>query len=246
MVPKYTFMPILWPNKEVSMKHKGLMLTCLTLLNITLFSPLFADSNPNPYSCVIDPEFGNTDLVYAPLAAWAAAGSNAVIDSVITINATAIPDSIKEYGTDNLIPPAQHVGEYDNSLTFNMLMYSLSRQSWIQNVHAQIYIPPGTYDFKDQLVMYSNISLKGEGSDATTLRFLIVTDSTMSAADCKKDAILVAGPDYAIITKVGIENLKIIRVQGDDLSENQISEMLMTTVVTGATTLQSAEQQTAG
>ena len=69
----------------------------------------------------------------------------------------------------------------------------------------------------------------------------------MSAADCKKDAILVAGPDYAIITKVGIENLKIIRVQGDDLSENQIREMLVsTTMGTGATTLQSAELQTAG
>lgn len=64
------------------MIHKDLMLVCLTLLIIMSFSPLFADTNPNPYSCIIDPEFSNTDLVYAPLAAWAAAGSNAIIDTL--------------------------------------------------------------------------------------------------------------------------------------------------------------------
>lgn len=76
------------------MIHKDLMLVCLTLLIIMSFSPLFADTNPNPYSCIIDPEFSNTDLVFAPLAAWAAAGSNAVTDSVFSVNVTAIPDSV--------------------------------------------------------------------------------------------------------------------------------------------------------
>lgn len=52
------------------------------LLIIASIPALFADSTHNPYSCVIDPEFANTDLTYAPLAAWAAAGSNTTIDTL--------------------------------------------------------------------------------------------------------------------------------------------------------------------
>ena len=60
------------------MKHKEMILLWLMLLIIASTPALFADSAPNPYSCVIDPEFANTDIGYAPLVAWAAAGSNIV------------------------------------------------------------------------------------------------------------------------------------------------------------------------
>ena len=210
------------------MKHKGLMLTCLTLLNITLFSPLFADSNPNPYSCVIDPEFGNTDLVYAPLAAWAAAGSNAIIDSVFTINVVSIPDSMTyESGSIQVpIPNAQSGDGFDNATTFNLLISWLKDRPWLQNIHAQINIPPGIYNFSDQIVMQSNISLKGAGSHQTELRFLIRADSTsstMSETDCRKDVILVSGTDDAYKYNCGIEDLKIVRIR-DGLTTRAVKE----------------------
>ncbi len=131
------------------MKQLDIPLLCLMMLIIASISPLLADTNPNPYSCVIDTEFANTDLVYAPLAAWASAGSNAVIDSVYTINVTAIPDTIYIQGTFDPIPDAQTGDSIDNSLTFNNLIVWLSGRSWLQGIHAQIYIPPGVYNFSD-------------------------------------------------------------------------------------------------
>jgi hypothetical protein len=80
-------------------------------------------------------------------------------------------------------------------------------------------IPSGVYNFSDQIVMHSNISLKGAGSNLTELRFLIRADSTsttMSETDCKKDAIFVNGSGTQPaqrIYNVGIEDLKIVRIR---------------------------------
>lgn len=97
----------------------------------------------------------------------------------------------------------------------------------IHGIHAQIYIPPGVYNFSDQIVMGSNISLKGAGSHQTELRFLIRADSTstsMSETDCRKDAILISG--YGTLSaqrirNVGIEDLKIVRIR-EGLSEREV------------------------
>ena len=87
-----------------------LRLMCLIMCLMFLNTALFADTNPNQYGCIIDEEFANTDLLDAPLNAWASAGSNAIIDSVITINVTAIPDSVTFLldGVEVPIPEAQY------------------------------------------------------------------------------------------------------------------------------------------
>jgi len=64
--------------------------------------------------------------------------------------------------------------------------------------------------------MHSNISLKGDGSDFTELRFLIKSDSIMTKTDCQKDAILISGIGESAsdrISNVGIEDLKIVRIR---------------------------------
>ena len=68
------------------MKHGYAMLICLTLLIITVVSPLLADNDPSTDTCIIDSEFADTGLLYAPLSFWVAAGSNAVIDSVLSMS----------------------------------------------------------------------------------------------------------------------------------------------------------------
>jgi len=182
---------------------------------------------------VIDSEFNNTsepaDTVYTR---WASAGSNADIDSVLCINVTAIPDSMTylQLGVYVPIPDAQSGEENDNSSIINGLINWIKGRVWHQSIHAQIYIPAGTYHFRDQIVLASNISLKGDGSDKTELIFLIDADpssTNMTVSDCKKDAILVMGEGELpnqLISKAGIEDLKIIRDDGgrphDDIKED--------------------------
>jgi hypothetical protein len=134
---------------------------------------------------------------------WKTVGSNAVIDSVFTINVLDIPDEItyELEGVDTPIPEAQPGEGFDNSLTFNELIKWINSNVDSVLVHTQIYIPPGVYNFSDQIVMGSNISLKGAGSHQTELRFLIRADSTstsMSTSDCRKDAILISGCKYQV------------------------------------------------
>ena len=164
---------------------------------------------------------------------WRTAGSIAVIDSVFTINVRAIPDSVTyssiSDSTTNHIPPAVPDDDTDDSFTFSKLIIWMRDNIAIHGIHAQIYIPPGTYDFKDQLVMYSNISLKGAGSHLTELRFLIRADSTsttMSETDCRKDAILISGSGILPaqrIRNIGIEDLKIVRIR-QGLTPSEVKE----------------------
>ncbi|MCB5253095.1 MAG: hypothetical protein RBR69_09610 [Candidatus Cloacimonadaceae bacterium] len=129
---------------------------------------LFADSGLPP---LLGP-FGPRPPL-APVLEWASAGSNAVIDSVFTIDVTAIPD-IMTYESDDVfvpIPDAQGGDGFDNSLTFNELIKWVNTHIDSVLVHTQIFIPYGVYNFSDQIVMHSNISLKGAGSDKTELSF---------------------------------------------------------------------------
>ena len=192
------------------------------ILTLLVFSSclIYADSNPG-YG--IDQEFVDTTLGAAPLGIWESAGSNALIDSVFTINVTSIPDSITYYSqsdsTHYRIPNAAPDDEMDDSFTFSKLTIWMRDNIAIHGIHAQIHIPPGVYNFSDQIEMHSNISLKGAGSNLTELRFLIRADSTsttMSEADCKKDAIFVNGSGTQPaqrIYNVGIEDLKIVRIR---------------------------------
>ncbi len=183
------------------------------------------------YAFVINSEFVDpsvpADSVYHK---WVSAGSNAVIDSVFTINVRAIPDSVTYHSindsTYNHIPPAVPDDDTDDSFTFSKLIIWMRDNITSHGIHAQIYIPPGTYNFSDQIIMSSNISLKGAGSHQTELRFLIRADSTsttMSTLDCRKDAILVSGSDDNIKYNIGIEDLKIVRIR-EGLSEREVKE----------------------
>lgn len=173
---------------------------------------LFADSGLPP---LLGP-FGPRPPL-APVLEWASAGSNAVIDSVFTIDVTAIPDSVTystlSDSTHYHIPNAAPNDETDDYFSFSKLILWMKNNIANQGIHAQIYIPPGVYNFSDQIVMHSNISLKGEGSDLTTLRFMIKSDAVMDSAACNKDAILITGTSESPqdrIFNVGIEDLKII------------------------------------
>jgi len=68
----------------------------IILLSICIISPvaLVADDDPNAYNCVVESEFANTPILTAPLAIWELAGCNVAIDSLLTINVIAIPDSM--------------------------------------------------------------------------------------------------------------------------------------------------------
>jgi len=147
---------------------------------------------------------------------WKTAGSNATLDSVFIINITTIPDSVT-FLLDEVVTPIPKAvpndGE-DDSFSFSTLIFWLKNNIAINGIHAQIYIPPGTYNLSDQLVMYSNIGLKGDSCEAPELIFSIISGSVMDSTACNKDAILIMGsgsqPDQ-VISNVGIENLKIIR-----------------------------------
>jgi hypothetical protein len=185
------------------------------------------------FAYVINSEFNNpsepADSVYAK---WASAGSNAVIDTVFVreIDITNIEPIVcfnytsSETDTTLFASAIPNDGLDDQGNFETLIDFILLRRLNVSE-HIRIFIPRGTYNFSDQIVMHSNISFKGAGSDATTLRFLIETDSTMTAADCRKDAILVAGSGLQqpqLIRNVGIENVKIIREKGVDFSNDQI------------------------
>lgn len=135
----------------------------------TPLNDLFADSGLPPISGPFGPQ-----PPVAPLLEWAAAGSNAVIDSIFTIDVTAIPDTAYYSVGDSTytIPNAIPNDNSDDSYSFNKLMIWIKQKISVNGIHAQILIPPGVYNFSDQIVMHSNISLKGAGSDLTELRFL--------------------------------------------------------------------------
>jgi len=179
----------------------------------TPLNDLFADSGLPPISGPYGPQ-----PPVAPLLEWAAAGSNAVIDSIFTIDVTAIPD-IAYYSIGDstyTIPNAVPNDETDDYFTFSKLMLWMKDNIANHGIHAQIYIPSGVYNFSDQIVMHSNICLKGAGSDLTELRFLILSDPTsliLTEADCKKDAIRVNGSKDILISNVGFEDLKIVRLR---------------------------------
>jgi hypothetical protein len=209
-----------------------LLLLCFALLySISLYGFVIdaefqTESDVVPDGDMTPPATVNVSaFVYS---SWRSAGSSAVIDSVFTINVRAIPDSLTYYSlsdsTHHHIPPAVPDYEEDDSFTFTKLVIWMRDNIANQGIHAQIYIPPGVYNFSDQIVMGSNISLKGAGSHQTELKFLInadTTDTTMTTLDCRKDAILVSGTDDAYKYNIGIEDLKIVRIR-DGLSEREV------------------------
>ncbi|MDP3114869.1 MAG: hypothetical protein Q8M98_08835 [Candidatus Cloacimonadaceae bacterium] len=96
------------------------------------------------FAYVIDSEFDNpaepADSIYTK---WASAGSNAVIDSVFSINVTAIPDSVTYVlnGVDVSIPSANATDGIDDSFSFSKLIIWMRDNIATNGIHAQIYIP---------------------------------------------------------------------------------------------------------
>lgn len=155
---------------------------------------------------------------------WRHAGAFSVSEPDSVYHITAIPNYVQ---IDNIPVESAIAGDnQDDAPSFRGLINWIANQQNNYQYTAQIHIPPGVYNFSDQIIMSSNISLKGAGSHQTELRFLIRADSTsstMSETDCRKDAILVAGSDDNILEKVGIEDLKIVRIR-DGLSEREVKD----------------------
>ncbi|MFA7213644.1 MAG: hypothetical protein WC111_07130, partial [Candidatus Cloacimonadaceae bacterium] len=206
-------------------------LIILVLLMVVTVGTLLADDNAS-----LDNLFSDTELDGAPFSAWAAAGSNAEISSIREIDIISIEPIVSfnpitsEYDTTSFVSAIPN-DDIDDSDVFNDLIDFLNSRKLNETDHVRIHIPAGVYNFSDQIVMHSNISLKGAGSNLTELRFLIRADSTgttMSEADCKKDAIFVNGSGTQPaqrIYNVGIEDLKIVRIR-EGLSAREVKAMV--------------------
>lgn len=201
------------------MKHHFSIATVLFVIIVIFCIAVSAEGQ-----IVIDNEFSNTIHQCAPLAIWEQAGSHAFVDSVITIDASAIHDSItyELNGVVNHIPDAQAILGFDNSLTFNELIKWINTNIDPLLVHTQIYIPAGVYILNDKLVLHSNISLTGDGSASTILEFQIKdkTTNTIEATHFNKNAIEITGLNTSRIFNVGIEDLTIERCYGELDYEN--------------------------
>ena len=151
------------------------------------------------HAYVINSEFVDptvpADSVYHK---WASAGSGATIDTLAIreIDITDIEPIVSLVPNSSIIDTTSFVSaipddDLDDSGCFKALIEFLLLRQLNTSDHIRIYIPPGVYNFSDQIVLHSNISLKGAGSHQTELRFLIRADSTstsMSETDCRKDA----------------------------------------------------------
>lgn len=194
-----------------------------------------ADPTRDPWLVSLDNEFLDSEMTFAPIAAWESAGSNAIINplTVIEIDITNIEPIVSFNYVTLQIDTTSFVSaipndEMDDSAVFTALIDFVRDRQLNETGHVRILIPPGVYNFSDQIVMHSNISLKGAGSNLTELRFLIREDSTgttMSEADCKKDAIFVNGSDDQRNYNVGIEDLKIVRIK-EGLSAREVKAMV--------------------
>nr|MDK2850323.1 hypothetical protein [Candidatus Cloacimonadota bacterium] len=131
----------------------------IVLLLLSLSCILMADPSLDSWLVSLNSEFSDNEMTCAPIAAWEAAGSNAAIDSLFIIDVTSIPDSITylQMEVDVPIPDAQTGDGFDNSPIINGLIDWLKDRPSLHGIHAQIYIPPGVYNFSDQIVMHSNI-----------------------------------------------------------------------------------------
>lgn len=217
------------------MKHNDLVLLCLLLLSILPTTWLFADIDPNGGSCIINDEFSETIYEAAPLHIWAQAGSNVELDTLAIreIDITQIEPKVSFPPNSSTMDTTSFVSanpddDIDDSGCFKALLGFIALRKLNLSEHIRILIPPGIYNFSDQIIMHSNISLKGAGSHLTTLRFLIRADSnstTMSKADCRKDAILISGSDDAYKYNCGIEDLKIERIR-NGISEGEVKDIV--------------------
>lgn len=134
---------------------------------------LFADSGLPP---LLGP-FGPRPPL-APVLEWASAGSNAIINplTVIEIDITNIEPIVSFNYVTLKIDTTSFVSaipndEMDDSAVFTALIDFVRDRQLNETGHVRILIPPGVYNFSDQIVMHSNISLKGAGSDKTELSF---------------------------------------------------------------------------
>jgi len=188
------------------------LVSCSLLIYLSINVPLYS----NAVSSEIGLNWTEVDTH------WKNAGTDSVpiADSIYYVN--IIPSYVVNSGQQVL--SASEGDNQDDTSSFQGLLDWIRGKQIISPYVAQIYIPPGVYNFSDQIIMHSNISLKGAGSHQTELKFLIRADSTsstMSTLDCRKDAILVSGTDDNYIIGVGIEDLKIVRIR-DGLSERHI------------------------
>jgi len=192
----------------------------IMLFLLSLSCLLMADPTRDPWLVSLDNEFLDSEMTFAPIAAWESAGSNAIINplTVIEIDISDIEPIVCLEPISSIIDTTSFVSaipndEMDDSAVFTALIEFINRRELNETGHVRILIPPGVYNFSDQIVMHSNISLKGAGSDLTELRFLIQSDptsGTMTQDDCRKDAIRINGSGelpHQRIHSVGIEEV---------------------------------------
>jgi predicted outer membrane repeat protein len=207
----------------------------IMLFLLSLSCLLMADPTRDPWLVSLDNEFLDSEMTFAPIAAWESAGSNAMINplTVIEIDISNIEPIVSFNYVTLQIDTTSFVSaipndEMDDSAVFTALIEFIKDRHLNETGHVRILIPPGVYNFSDQIVMHSNISLKGAGSDLTELRFLIQADptsGTMTQDDCRKDAIRINGSEDAPISNVGIEDLKIVRIR-EGLSPREVKSLV--------------------
>lgn len=99
----------------------------------------------------------------------------------------------------------------DDSSCFQSLIDFLQLRDLNLTEHIRIHIPPGDYNFSDGIIMQSNISLKGAGSNSTCFLFDIrdTLNNTMTLDHYKSNCIEICN----YVSNIGIEDINISRSQ---------------------------------
>lgn len=128
------------------------------------------------YAFIIDSEFNTQPHADSVYNYWAHAGCASLTQTIREIDITNIPPIVSwnpntnDYDTTTFISAIPN-DDSDDHDSFQILIDFIQLRELNLTEHIRILLPVGVYNFSDQLVLRSNISLKGEGSSSTILDF---------------------------------------------------------------------------
>ncbi len=175
---------------------------------------LIDDSSDNPNGLTPPVVIDFSSDVYN---SWSSAGSEYPTHTILEIDITNIEPIVCLNDTTSKIDTTYFVSatpndDYDDSAIINELISFIYGRGLNLDYHVRINFPPGLYRLNSKITMRSNISLKGAGSDSTSLFFDIrdTQNNTMSIEQYRSNC-------FEIIdeSNVGIEDLKISRSHHD-------------------------------
>ena len=131
----------------------------IMLFLLSLSCLLMADPTRDPWLVSLDNEFLDSEMTFAPIAAWESAGSNAIINplTVIEIDISDIEPIVCLEPISSIIDTTSFVSaipndEMDDSDVFTVLIDFIEDRELNETGHVRILIPPGVYNFSDQIV----------------------------------------------------------------------------------------------